>query len=317
MGRYILKRFGMILLTMFIIISLGFFVLRLMPGSVYDDPNLSPEIVAALEAKAHLDEPLIVQYFYFWRNIIVDGDWGVSVKIEPSVPVFQVLRNRIPVTMALNIASLLVSIPLGIITGTLAALKKSKLPDHVLSLMVVLFISVPSFVFASLLQYFAAGQFGWFPVVFQNTTDMAVKISSMVLPVLALALHPIASICRYLRGELIETLSSEFMLLARTKGLSHYKAIVCHAFRNSMVPMANVVIPMFTNIMRGSLVVEKIFSIPGVGGIMTNAVSVNDHSLTMAALIFYSAISLFTILLVDISYGIIDPRVRLGGKKNG
>ena len=107
------------------------------------------------------------------------------------------------------------------------------------------------------------------------------------------------------------------MLLARTKGLSHYKAIVCHAFRNSMVPMANVVIPMFTNIMGGSLVVEKIFSIPGVGGIMTNAVSVNDHSLTMAALIFYSAISLFTILLVDISYGIIDPRVRLGGKKNG
>ena len=315
MGRYVLKRLGMILLTLFIIISLGFFVLRLMPGSVYDDPNLSPEIIAAMEAKAHLDEPLIVQYFYYWRNIIVDGDWGVSVKIEPSVPVFQVLRNRIPVTMVLNVASLAVSIPLGVLTGTLAALKKSKLPDHILSLMVVLFISVPSFVFASLLQYFAAGKLGWFPVVFQNTANPVLQFRSMILPILALSLHPIASICRYLRGELIETLSSEFMLLARTKGLSHYKAIIRHAFRNSMVPLANVVIPMFTHIMGGSLVIERIFSIPGVGGITTNAVSTNDHSLTMAALIFYSAISLFTILLVDISYGIIDPRVRLGGKK--
>jgi ABC-type dipeptide/oligopeptide/nickel transport system permease component len=303
------------LLTLFIIISLGFFVLRLMPGSVYDDPNLSTEIVAAMEAKAHLDKPIIVQYFYYWKGIIMDGDWGVSVKLEPSVPVFKVIRDRIPVTMTLNIASLLISIPLGIIAGTLATLKKSHLPDHIISLLVIICISVPSFVFASLLQYFLAGKAGLFPIVYQGTSGAVLKYTSIVLPVLALSFSPIATVTRYLRGELIETLSSEFMLLARTKGLSKYKAIARHAFRNSMVPLSNVVIPMFTHIMGGSLVVERIFSIPGVGGIMVNAVNASDHSLTMAALIFYSLISLITILLVDISYGIIDPRIRLGAKQ--
>ncbi len=315
MLRYTLKRFFVMLLTLFIIISLGFFVLRLMPGSVYDDPNLSTEIVAAMEAKAHLDKPIIVQYFYYWKGIIMDGDWGVSVKLEPSVPVFKVIRDRIPVTMTLNIASLLISIPLGIIAGTLATLKKSHLPDHIISLLVIICISVPSFVFASLLQYFLAGKAGLFPIVYQGTSGAVLKYTSIVLPVLALSFSPIATVTRYLRGELIETLSSEFMLLARTKGLSKYKAIARHAFRNSMVPLSNVVIPMFTHIMGGSLVVERIFSIPGVGGIMVNAVNASDHSLTMAALIFYSLISLITILLVDISYGIIDPRIRLGAKQ--
>ena len=315
MQKYLLQRFGAMLLTMFIIMSLAFFVLRLMPGSVYDDPNLSPEIIASLEKKAHLDKPILVQYYYYWKGIILDGDFGVSVKLEPSVPVFKVLRDRIPTTLLLNIMSLFVSIPLGLMAGTFAALKKSKLPDHIISLMVVLFISVPSFVFAALLQYFV-GKTGVLPVVYTSTQGFGMKITSMVMPVLALALHPIATITRYLRGELIETMSSEFMLLARTKGLSKYKAIVRHAFRNSMVPMANVIIPMFTHIMGGSLVIERIFSIPGVGGIMTDSVNANDHWLTMAVLIFYSAITLLTILLVDVSYGIIDPRIRLGGTKN-
>ncbi len=136
----------------------------------------------------------------------------------------------------------------------------------------------------------------------------------MILPILALSFGPIATVTRYLRGELIESLNSEFMLLARTKGLTKYKATTKHAFRNSLLPLANIIIPMFTNILGGSLVVERIFAIPGIGGIMINSINTNDHSLTVAVLIFYSMISLVTILLVDISYGLIDPRVRLGGK---
>jgi len=217
--------------------------------------------------------------------------------------------------MTLNIISLLISIPLGVLAGTLAAMFKSKWPDYIISLMVIIFISVPSFVFASLLQYFPAFKFQWLPLIYDSTGSMGVQLKSMLLPIMALALNPIATVCRYLRGELTETLSSEYMLLARTKGLTKSQAVVRHAFRNSMVPLANVVIPMFTNIMGGSMVVEGIFAIPGIGGVLVDSITAGDYSVSIAALLFYSFISVATILLVDISYGIIDPRIRLGEKK--
>ena len=189
------------------------------------------------------------------------------------------------------------------------------MPDHIISFLVVIFISVPSFVFATLMQYFLAFKAGWFPIVYSATAAGTAKYRSMMLPMLALSFGPIATVTRYLRGELIENLSSEYMLLARTKGLTKYQAAFRHAFRNSCVPLANIIIPMFTGILGGSLVVERIFAIPGVGGLMVESVSTSDHFLTVAVLLFYSVISLFTILLVDISYGIIDPRIRLGGNE--
>ena len=144
--------------------------------------------------------------------------------------------------------------------------------------------------------------------------DFLAKTRSMILPVAALSLSPVATITRYLRGELIETLSSEYMLLARTKGLKKSQAVVRHAFRNSMVPLANIIIPMITHVMGGSMVVEDIFGVPGMGGILVDSIEVHDYSLTMAALLFYAFINIFTLLIVDIAYGIIDPRIRLGGK---
>ncbi len=300
-------------LTLFIIVTISFMVVRLMPGSVYDNPEYSIEIIQALEAKAHLDKPIVVQYLYYLRGVL-NGDWGVSVKLSPSMPVFEVIKERIPVTMQLNLVSLFIALPLGIMSGTAAALYKSKLPDYIISFLVVICISVPSFVFASLMQYVLSFKLGLFPIVYGATAKGITRWHSLVLPILALSFGPIATVTRYLRGELIETISSEYMLLARTKGLSRAQATVRHAFRNSMVPLANIIIPMFTGIMGGSLVVERIFSIPGVGGIMIESVNTSDHFLTVAVLLFYSIISLATILLVDISYGIIDPRIRLGGK---
>ncbi len=137
----------------------------------------------------------------------------------------------------------------------------------------------------------------------------------MVLPILALAFDPIARVARYLRAELSETMNSEFMLLAKTKGLTYAQSTIRHGLRNSMVPLANIIIPMFANVLGGSLVVETIFSIPGMGGLMVDSINSSDHFLTVAILVFYSLISLITILIVDLSYGIIDPRVRMGGKK--
>ena len=316
MGKYILKRTGMMAIILFLIVSISFFVLRLMPGSPYDDDqDLTPEAIEALNAKMHLDKPLPVQYYYFLKGVLLENNWGTSIKLRPGVDVFQIIVERIPASMVLNILSLVISIPLGILAGSLAAVFKNKLPDYIISFLVVICISVPSFVFASLLQYFVAGKLEWLPLIYDATGTPKAQLISLVLPIMALAFSPVATVCRYLRGELIETLSSEYMLLARTKGLKKAQAVMRHAFRNSMVPLANIIIPMFTNILGGSMVVESIFAVPGIGGILVDSITVSDYPLAIGALLFYSFISVATILIVDISYGIIDPRIRLGAKK--
>ena len=315
MVKYIAKLVAAMFITLFVIISLSFFVIRLMPQSIFDDPELPYYIVQLLEERMGLHQPLYVQYFQFMSGI-VRGDWGHSVIIRRAVPVFDVLLERLPITMMINVSSLFISLPIGILAGTVSALKRDKLPDHIVSLLVVLFISIPSFVFASLMQYFFTFLFPIFPTIYDPTAaTFGAMAFSLALPVIALALTPIGVVSRYLRGELIETMSSEFLMLARTKGLSHRQAVVRHAFRNSCVPLVNIIIPMFTGIMGGSLVVERIFAIPGMGGILIDSINAGDHPLTIAVLLFFSIISLLTILIMDISYGLLDPRIKMGGKK--
>lgn len=316
MFKYIMERIGAMLLTLFLIMTLSFWVIRLMPMTIFENPEVAPEVQRKLEERMHLHEPMVVQYYYFVEGIVTEGDFGTSVKIRPGMPVFEVMSSRIAPTVVLNVYSLFISIPIGIIVGTIAALKKNKLADNLISFLIIIFISVPSFVFASVMQYSLTYKWPLFPTLYDSTTtSYAVMMYSLTLPIIALTLNPIATIGRYLRGELIETLSSEYLLLARTKGLTRTQATVRHAFRNSLVPIANIIIPMITGIMGGSLVIEKMFAIPGMGGLLINSILAGDHFLTVALLIFYSATSLVTILIVDISYGIIDPRIRVGGGK--
>ena len=314
MPRYVLKRLGLMVLTLFVIMTLCFFVIRLMPGSPFDDPESSPEMEALLREKHHLNDSIPVQYYYFWRDIIADGYWGVSVKIAPNVPVWEVLADRIPVTLELNLLSLVIAIPFGILAGAVCAGTAGKLPDRVIGLLSVLYISVPSFVFASALQY-GLGFKGGLDIIYNSTGTAAERLRSLILPVLALSFWPVATICRYLRGELLENLNTDYMLLAKAKGLTAAQSMERHAMRNSMVPLTGVIVPLITGVLSGSLVVEKIFAVPGVGGIMTQAVSTRDLWLLMAVLVFYSVINLVTVLLMDIAYGLIDPRIRLGGRK--
>ena len=313
MIKYVLQRIGAMLLTLFLVMVLSFMIIRLMPMSIFENPEVSPEIQYKLEEEMHLHDPIPVQLFYFLKNIVVDFNFGTSVKIKPGVGVFSIIADRIPPTVALNFLSLFISIPLGLIAGTAAALKRNTWMDTVISFMIVLFISIPSFVFASLMQYCLTYLWPVFPTLYDATGGIGVQLYSMILPILALALGPIATIGRYLRGELIENLGSEYLLLARTKGLSRTQATVRHAFRNSLVPITNTLIGLLTGIMGGSLVIEKMFAVPGMGGQLVDSIMAGDHFLTVALLIFYSAISLVTILIVDLSYGIIDPRIRVGG----
>ena len=316
MFKYILKRIVAMIITMFLIMTLSFIMIKLMPQDVFRNAETPKELQAKLEAKLHLNEPIYVQYFYYISDIVTKFDFGISYKLRPSVPVFSVITSKIPISMLLNVFSLLISLPLGIIFGTIAALKRNKLPDHLISFLVVIFISVPSFVFASLLQYTLTYIWPVFPTLYDvSAVSFGAMIYSLALPIIALALNPIATLARYLRGELIENLNSEHLLLARTKGLTRTQATVRHAFRNSLVPLMNMLIYMFTGILGGSLVIESIFGIPGMGGALIESTKAGDHFLTLALLIFYSAISVVTELIVDISYGLVDPRIRIGGGK--
>ncbi|MBP3729312.1 MAG: ABC transporter permease, partial [Lachnospiraceae bacterium] len=215
MGRYILKRIGLMFLTLFVILTLGFFVIRFMPGGPFDDPNYSAEMIRMLEEKHHLNEPVLRQYYYYLRDIVQKGYWGVSLNLEPMTPVWEVIGRRIPLTVCINFLSLLISLPLGILAGYGAALFRSRLPDHLISLFTVLFISVPSFVMASFLQYFLGVRAGLFPLVYDSSGEMGRQLASLVMPVLALSFHPIAMICRHLRGELGENIHAEYILTAQ------------------------------------------------------------------------------------------------------
>ena len=302
-------------LTLFIIITISFFAIRLIPGDVLGE-GANPELRAAMRARYHLDKPLIEQYVIFIKNFL-SFDFGESINLYPRRPVFDVIAEKVPLTLVLNIFSLIITIPTGLACGIAAALKKYTLTDHAISTMVVFNVSVPSFVFASLLQYFLAYKLGWFPILLDLKAPFmsGAQLWSMVLPVLALSFGGIATITRYMRAELFEALSSEYMLLARAKGLTQLQATVRHALRNSFIPLCNVIVPMFMSVLSGSMVVETIFNIPGLGSLMTGSISTSDYYLTIAILFVYSLINLTSVLVVDLSYGIVDPRIRIGGGK--
>ena len=268
-----------------------------------------------MEARYHLDKPLGEQYLIFLRNFL-SLDFGESMTLYPRRPVFAIISDKIPTTLMLNLFSLCLTIPIGLFCGIAAALRKNTMVDHAISAMVVFNVSVPSFVFATLLQYIFAFKLGWFPFLLEIDNAFSLsKFWSMILPILALSFGGIATITRYMRAELFEALNSEYMLLSKSKGLSNVQSTLRHALRNSFIPLCNVIIPMFMNLLGGSMVVENIFGIPGIGSLTSASIQTSDYYLTIAVLFFYSVITLLSMLLVDLSYGIVDPRIRIGGGK--
>ena len=315
MLKYTMQRILAMALTLFIIITLGFMVIRLMPGGMYDDEyEMTQSQRDALTAKYNLDKPIPVQYFLFLKGLVTQGDWGTSLKLSINVPVWNVIKDKIPITLYINFFSLLISLPLGMLFGILAALRKNSLLDYAVSLAVVLCISIPSFVFATLLQYFIAFKGGMFSIIYNAKATGLSRFSSLFLPILALSFSPIARVTRYLRAELSETINSDFMLLARTKGLSRAQATVRHAMKNAMVPILPMLISSFIGILGGSMIIEQIFSIPGVGQLYIKSIRLFDYDVFMMDGIFYTFIGLLAGIVVDISYGFIDPRIRMGEK---
>lgn len=317
MVKYVIQRLIAAFFTFIAILVVVFFVLHLMPGDIIDfSPKLDPAIREVIRNKYHLNDPLIVQFAYTMKDYL-HFDFGYSLKVRPGVPVFNVILERLAVTIQLNYFSAFVILPIGLILGITMAIKKDSIYDNVMSSLVILTIAVPSFVLAALMQYVLGFKLGWFPLILEPETKLTwTKFYSMIMPILALSFGGIASIARTLRAELAEVLTMDFMQLAKAKGLSYRQTIMWHALRNSCVPLASTFLYLFLGVLSSSLVIEQIFGVPGMGKTMLQAINGKDHWLTMGCIIFYTLIGLLMAILADLSYGVVDPRIRMGGGKD-
>ncbi|MDO4328692.1 MAG: ABC transporter permease [Lachnospiraceae bacterium] len=306
MKKYTLKRILTSLFTLLAILLVLFILMQLMPGSPFNDEKLNNDQRMALYAKYGLDQPIVVQFFNYVKNML-KGDFGVSYNISKNTPISQLIQTRLPVSIRIGGFAVSLGAVMGLLLGLVAALKHDTIWDSMATVISVIGVSVPSYVFALALSYTLGFKLGWFPMLYKEK----LALSSSVLPSIALSMFTMASIARFTRSEMLEVLGSDYMLLAESKGISGSALIFRHALRNALIPIITVLAPLIVDLMTGSLVVEKIFSIPGVGSLLVNAIQSNDYNVVIALSFIYSAMYIGIMLVVDILYGIIDPRIRL------
>lgn len=354
--KYILKRIGLMLLTFLIIFTMCFYFIKLLPideepkfgkdeelmqmrremlgygkpwqeqyfiyffgrtGYEYQQPSTSGAQVKVVFDKSKIPEG--VDYVKKGYGGVIRGYFGTSEVLYIGSDVWEVFAQKVPFTVSTNLWAILLSIPIGLALGIFAALKKNKWQDYVISTGVMIFVSVPSFIYAFLVQYLLYFKLGWTSPTADATNGAWswTFISSAIPAILSLSFGTIAGFARYTRAELTEVLTCEFMLLARTKGLSKTQAVVRHALKNAMVVIFPMILGEFVSIMSGSLIIEQMFSIPGVGQLYINSIQSKpypDYNFFMLLTGFYTLIGLAAGIIVDISYGIIDPRIRMGAR---
>lgn len=309
MKKYTLKRVLTFIFTLLAILLILFILMQLMPGSPFNDEKLNDDMRAALYAKYGLDKPIIIQFFHYVKNML-QGDFGVSYKISKNTPISQLIQTRLPISIGIGGMAVALGAIVGLLLGLLAALKHNTIWDTLATIISVIGVSVPSYVFALALSYNFGFKLQWFPMLFSQKD----VLGSSVLPSISLSMFTMASIARFTRSEMLEVLGSDYMLLAESKGLSGPALIFRHALRNALIPIVTVLAPLIVDLMTGSLVVEKIFAIPGVGSLLVNAIQSNDYNVVISLSFIYSAMYIAIMLVVDLLYGVIDPRIRLAKK---
>ncbi|KAB8139111.1 ABC transporter permease [Gracilibacillus oryzae] len=309
MAKYLIQRIIYMIITLLIIISATFFLMKIMPGSPFNNlgGKITPEQQAFLEEKYGLDEPVPVQYFNYITGVF-QGDFGVSFQYE-NRPVSQMILDRIGPSAELGAQALIIGAILGIILGMIAAIKHNTWLDYSSNIIAVIGISIPSFVFAGLLQYYLAVKWQIFPVSFWESPIHT------VLPTIALMIFPMAICARFMRTEMLEVLGSDYIELARAKGVSNNSIMFKHALRNALIPVITVLGPMTVSLMTGTLVIEQIFAVPGIGEQFVTSINTNDYPVIMGTTILFAVLFVVVILIVDLLYGLIDPRIRITGGK--
>ncbi|GAB0256338.1 peptide ABC transporter permease [Staphylococcus pseudintermedius] len=308
MLRYTLKRLLYMVISLFIIVTITFFLMKLMPGSPFNDEKLSEQQKTILNEKYGLNDPLPVQYGNYMKNV-VKGDFGNSFQYD-NQPVWDLIKPRLVPSFQMGLFAMVIGVILGVILGVIAATRQNTWVDYLATFISVIAISVPSFVLAVLLQYVFAVRLQWFPVAGWE------GLSTAILPSLALSAVVLATVARYIRAEMIEVLSSDYILLARAKGNSTARVLFGHALRNALIPVVTILVPMLASILTGTLTIENIFGVPGLGDQFVRSITTNDFSVIMAITLLFSTLFIASIFVVDVLYGLIDPRIRLqGGKK--
>lgn len=316
MFKYVLKRLGLMLLTFSVIMVICFVLIKKLPMPVPKSFGQDLELLYRRREQLGYNKPILVQLWRYVKAIFQYRYFGTSETLKPGKDVWEVFLEKLPPTMIINVYAMILSVPLGLLFGIYAALRKNKWQDHVISTGVMLIVSVPSYVYAVLVQYLLCFKLGWLePLMNTKAAYFSwAMFKSILAPVLCLSFGSIAGLTRYTRAELTEVLTSDFMLLARTKGLTKRQATVRHAMRNAMVPILPMIVGEFLGIISGSLIIENVFSVPGVGGLYLESINALDYNFFLVLTGFYTIVGLLGSLLVDISYGFIDPRIRMGAR---
>ena len=300
---FLLKKSLILLISLFLITTITFFLMHSIPGDPFiQDKAIPEEILQSLHKHYGLDQPLTVQYFKFLRGILT-GNLGPSFKYEGRM-ITDIIADGFPISFTLGMEALFISLACGITLGTFAALYRSKWQDHFSMILAVLWISIPSFLLATMLQYIFSMRLSLLPVARWGT------FAHTILPALSLAALPTAVIARLTRANMAEVLGQDFVLTARSKGLSPGRVILRHVLRNSLLPILTYLGPLTVAILTGSFAVEKIFGIPGLGQWFVNSIMNRDYTVIMGVTLFYSALLIFWVFIIDFLYTLVDPRIR-------
>jgi oligopeptide transport system permease protein len=295
------------LVTLFIIASVTFFISKLLPGTPFADDKLTPQIRAQLFEKYGLDEPVYVQYVKYMLNL-AQGDLGNSFYFE-SRPVLQMILERAPVSAFVGIQAVIFGLVIGLVLGIVAALRHNTFWDTLAVVVAVLGVSIPSFVLGPMLQYWLGVRLELFPIAFFESWWHS------VLPSLALSVFVVSTVARFVRSEMLEVIGQDYVTLAKAKGLSGLAVILRHVLRNALIPLVTVLAPLTVYLITGTFVVEVIFAVPGIGEQFVTSIQVNDYSMILGTTLFGSTFFIIALLIQDILYGVIDPRIRVAGAK--
>ena len=306
MKKYIFRRVMISIATLLVIVLVLFLLMDLMPGTPFNDEKLSEAQIAMLYAKYGLDKPLLVRFFLYMKNML-SGDLGVSYAINKNFPISEMIKGRLGISLAVGAMAMIFGTIMGLILGIVAALNHNTWIDNLCSVISVVGVSVPSYVCALLLCYYVAYKLKLLPILYNQT----MPFKSLILPALALSVSPTANVARFTRSEMIDVLNSDYILLVQSKGVKQYRMIIRHALRNTLIPIITVTGPLLVNLLTGSSVIERIFGIPGIGLLMISGIQQNDYNVTLACSFIYSVMYIAVMLVVDILYGVIDPRIRV------
>lgn len=303
MTKYLLKRIAILLVTLWVVVTLSFFLMQVMPGSPFNNPKLTNDMIAVMNKQYGLDKPVWQQYLQYLWNVL-HGDLGTSYQ-SANQPVSMMISQRLAVSAQLGIQALVVGVLAGLFVGAVSARNKNNWIDNILSVLSTLGISVPSFIIGLLLLDYLGFKWGVLPLSGWGS------FSQTILPTLALAIPVFTQVTRFFRSEMIETMNTDYIQLARAKGLTTRQISNRHAYRNSMIPVLTLIGPMAANILTGSALIEQIFSIPGIGQQFVTSIPTKDYPVIMGTTIVYAVMLMVAILLTDIITSFVDPRVRL------